>query len=89
MFWGECKVFLSYLILALTTRWLLKNGCMGYLAHIIDTRETTMKLEDAPVVIEFPNVFWNDLPGLHPREKLSSRLNFFWVETQSSKHYTK
>ncbi|CAL2271224.1 unnamed protein product [Prunus armeniaca] len=45
-------------------------GCEGFLAHIIDTREITLNLEDIPVVSEFPNVFPDDLPGLPPEREI-------------------
>ncbi|KAI5335840.1 hypothetical protein L3X38_025974 [Prunus dulcis] len=41
-FRGERKVFPSCLISAITARRLLKKGCVGYLAHIIDTCEVTL-----------------------------------------------
>ncbi|BBG96968.1 transposable element gene [Prunus dulcis] len=53
----------------MTAKWLLRKGCSGYLAHVIDTRDHGLKLEDIPVVQEFPDVFPEDLPGLpHHRE---------------------
>lgn len=45
---------------------LLRKGCLGYLAHVIDTRDNGLRLEDIPVVREFPDVFLEDLPGLPP-----------------------
>ena len=42
---------------------------MGYLAHIIDTRDTTVNMEDVPIVNEFSDVFPDDLPGLPPQRE--------------------
>ena len=42
---------------------------MGYLAHVIDTRDITMNLEDIPVVREFSDVFLDDLPRLPPHRE--------------------
>ena len=66
VFCGERKVLSSCLISAITAKQLLQKGCMGYLAHIIDTREAVVNLEDVPVACEFPDVFLDDLPGLPP-----------------------
>ncbi|CAL9002595.1 unnamed protein product, partial [Prunus brigantina] len=49
---------------------LLKKGCSGYLAHVIDTRDNGFKLEEIPVVQEFPDVFPEDLPGLPPHREI-------------------
>ncbi|CAL9018654.1 unnamed protein product [Prunus brigantina] len=62
-FCGEHRVLPSCLISAITARRLLKKGCVGYLAHIIDTREVTLNLGDV-VVREFLDVFPDDLPSL-------------------------
>ncbi|KAI5335259.1 hypothetical protein L3X38_025392 [Prunus dulcis] len=43
-----------------------RKGCSGYLALVIDTRDHGLKLEDIPVVQEFPDVFPEDLLGLPP-----------------------
>ncbi|CAL9025506.1 unnamed protein product, partial [Prunus brigantina] len=47
-----------------------KEGCSGYLAHVIDTRDNGFKLEEIPVVQEFPDVFPEDLPGLPPHREI-------------------
>ncbi|CAL8168053.1 unnamed protein product [Prunus armeniaca] len=54
----------------MTEKWLLKKGCSGYLAHVIDTRDHGLRLEDIPVVQEFPDVFPEDLPGLPPHREI-------------------
>ncbi|CAL2271226.1 unnamed protein product [Prunus armeniaca] len=56
IFRGEHRVLPTCLISAITAKKLLKKGCEGYLAHIIDTREITLNLEDIPVVSEFPDL---------------------------------
>ncbi|VVA30995.1 PREDICTED: reverse mRNAase, partial [Prunus dulcis] len=44
--------------------------CSGYLAHMVDTRKQELKLEDIPVVRDFPDVFPDDLPGLPPQREI-------------------
>ncbi len=39
---------------------------MGYLAYVIDTEASEVKLEDIPMVREFPDVFPKELLGLPP-----------------------
>ena len=53
---------------------LLRQGCQAYLAHVIDTSREEPKLEEIPVVNEFPDVFPDDLPGLPLIEKYNLQL---------------
>ncbi|CAL9019118.1 unnamed protein product, partial [Prunus brigantina] len=69
VFHGERRVLPSCLISAIRAKRLLKKGCVGYLAHIINTQGSTMNLEDIPVVCEFSDVFPDDLPGLPPQRE--------------------
>ncbi|CAL8992695.1 unnamed protein product, partial [Prunus brigantina] len=69
-FCGERRVLPSCLISAMTAIRLLKKGCSGYLAHVVDTRDNGFKLEEIPVVQEFPDVFPEDLPGLPPHREI-------------------
>ncbi|VVA35062.1 PREDICTED: retrotransposon, partial [Prunus dulcis] len=69
-FYGERRVLPSCLISAMTAKRLLRKGCSGYLAHVLDTRKQGLKLEDIPVVRDFPDVFPDDLPGLPPHREI-------------------
>ncbi|CAL9018670.1 unnamed protein product, partial [Prunus brigantina] len=69
-FCGERRLLPSCLISAMTAIRLLKKGCLGYLAHVIDTRDNGFKLEEMPVVQEFPDVFPEDLHGLPPHREI-------------------
>ncbi|GKV23585.1 hypothetical protein SLEP1_g33294 [Rubroshorea leprosula] len=44
----------------------LVNGCQGFLVSVTDASSVTSRLEDIPVVREFPDVFSEDLLGLPP-----------------------
>ncbi|KAI5324710.1 hypothetical protein L3X38_033783 [Prunus dulcis] len=68
--YGERRVLPSCLISAMTAKKLLRKGCSGYLAHVVDTRKQELKLEDIPVVRDFSDVFPDDLPGLPPRREI-------------------
>ena len=50
-------------------RCLLQKGCKGYLAHVVDTRSSEVRLEDLPIVRDFLDVFLDDLPGCLLNEK--------------------
>ena len=69
-FCGERRVFPSYVISVIGTRRLLRKGCTAYLAHVIDTEVRELRLEDIPVVQEFPDVFPNELPGMPPNREI-------------------
>ena len=51
----------------LEARKLLAQGCTGFLANIVDKRkEVKTKIDQVPILGEFPEVFLEDLPGLPP-----------------------
>ena len=54
------------LINAMTASKMLRKGCQGYLAFIVDRRQEGTRLEDIPIVKEFPDVFPDDISGLPP-----------------------
>ncbi|GKU99858.1 hypothetical protein SLEP1_g12641 [Rubroshorea leprosula] len=54
------------LVSALQAHKYLVNGCQGFLVSVTDASSVTSRLEDIPVVREFPDVFPEDLPGLPP-----------------------
>ncbi|KAJ0575595.1 putative nucleotidyltransferase, Ribonuclease H [Helianthus annuus] len=53
----------------------LRKGCVAFLAHVIDKKAEEPKLEDIPVVKEFPDVFPEDLPGLPPQRQVEFRID--------------
>nr|XP_011463527.1 PREDICTED: uncharacterized protein LOC105351276 [Fragaria vesca subsp. vesca] len=65
-FSGERNILPSCLISTVTAGKLLNRGCQAYLAHVVDTSMRVLKVEDIPVVKEFPDVFSEELPGLPP-----------------------
>ncbi|XP_060670981.1 uncharacterized protein LOC132800740 [Ziziphus jujuba] len=73
VFRGEVGRPLPRLISTLTAKKLLNKGCQGYLAHVIDTRVSGVRLEDVPVVRDFPDVFPKELPGLPSERELRIR----------------
>ena len=65
-FWfkGSRMHALPRVISALRAKRLLRKGCHGYLAYVVETRKKVLKLDDIPVIREFPNVFPEDLPRI-------------------------
>ncbi|MFS7913477.1 putative nucleotidyltransferase, Ribonuclease H [Helianthus anomalus] len=53
----------------------LRKGCVAFLAHVVDKEAEEPKLEDIPVVKEFPDVFPDDLPGLPPQRQVEFRID--------------
>ncbi|GKV13543.1 hypothetical protein SLEP1_g24539 [Rubroshorea leprosula] len=58
------------LISALQAQKYLINGCQGFLVSVTDASSVTLRLEDIPVVCEFPDVFLEDLPSLPPDREI-------------------
>ena len=52
----------------------IRNGHLSYLVYALETKEEK-KLEDIPVVAEFPEVFPQDLPGLPPDRQIEFRID--------------
>ncbi|RVW41427.1 Retrovirus-related Pol polyprotein from transposon 17.6 [Vitis vinifera] len=57
------------MISALRASSLFKKGCQGFLASVV-SNESDLKLEDIPIVREYPDVFPEDLPGLPPEREV-------------------
>ncbi|XP_074327287.1 uncharacterized protein LOC141665206 [Apium graveolens] len=53
-------------LIVIQTKRLLRHGCEAYLAHVKDVEKESLRIEDIPVVKDFPNVFLDELPGLPP-----------------------
>ncbi|XP_027169681.1 uncharacterized protein LOC113769431 [Coffea eugenioides] len=64
----------SALISGIRARKMLYKGAQGFLAFLINAPSDQVKLEDVPVVREFPDVFPEELKPYLQREKWSSRL---------------
>ena len=74
-FCGERRVLPSCLVAAFGARRLLRKGCSTYLAHVIDIEARELRLEDIPVVQEFPNVFPDELLGMPPNREIEFPIN--------------
>ena len=66
IFRGIKKVIAPSLINVMTASKMLQKGCQGYLEFVVDRRQEGTRLEDIPIVKEFPYVFPDDISGLPP-----------------------
>ena len=66
IFRGIRREIAPSLINAMTTSKMLRKGCQGYLAFVVDRRQERTRPEDIPIVKEFPDVFQDDISGLPP-----------------------
>ena len=66
IFQGIKREIALSLINAMTASKMLRKGCQGYLAFVMDRRQEGTRLEDIPIVKEFPDVFSDDISGLPP-----------------------
>ena len=66
IFRGIRREIASSLINAMAASKMLRKGCQGYLAFVVDRRQEGTRMEDIPIVKEFPDVFPDDISGLPP-----------------------
>ena len=71
-------------ILALQASSLLRKGCQGFLAYVVN-EENDLKLEYIPIVRDYPDVFPEDLPGLPPEREVEFTIDLAPGTTPISK----
>ena len=69
-FISERSNHLSNVISANTARTMVRKGCEGYLAYVIDMKKEEPSLSDIPTVCDYPDVFSEELPGLPPHREI-------------------
>ena len=67
-FRGLRRELSSNMISSMTAQKMLRKGCQGYLAYVVETGKVGITLDEIPVVREFPDVFPDDIAGL-PSER--------------------
>ncbi|GAB2282775.1 hypothetical protein Dimus_039562 [Dionaea muscipula] len=70
VFEGERQLRPACLISALQASKMLKKGCEGFIAYLVETTSDETRLKDIPVVNEFADFFPEDLPGLPPNREV-------------------
>ncbi|XP_077225770.1 uncharacterized protein LOC143858961 [Tasmannia lanceolata] len=69
-FFGSTVGAPTHIISACKTSRLLRKGCEGFLASILEVSQEALRLEDITIVRDFPDVFPEDLPGLPPDREI-------------------
>ena len=67
---GMHRELSSNMISAMAAQRILRKGCQGYLAYVVETEKEGTLLDEIPVVREFPDVFPNDIAGLPPDREM-------------------
>nr|GFB77228.1 reverse transcriptase domain-containing protein [Tanacetum cinerariifolium] len=63
------------IISCIKARKYIKNGCEQFLAQVTETMSKEKRVEDVPVIRDFPEVFPEDLPGLPPPRQVEFRID--------------
>ncbi|GKB79105.1 putative reverse transcriptase domain-containing protein [Tanacetum coccineum] len=53
----------------------IERGCHLFLAHVTEKEKSEKRLEDVPVIRDFPEVFPDDLPGLPPSRQVEFKID--------------
>ena len=69
-FRGISRELSSSMISAMAAQKMLRKGCQGYLAYVVETRKEGTILDEIPVVRVFPDVFPDDIAGLPPEREV-------------------
>ncbi|GJY42422.1 putative reverse transcriptase domain-containing protein [Tanacetum coccineum] len=73
--WGDrSKTQLSLTSCVKTERYISK-GCQVFIAQVMEKKSDEKRLEDIPVVRDFPEVFSEDLPGLPPVRQVEFQID--------------
>ena len=65
-FRGICRELSSSMISAMTAQRMLRKGCQGYLAYVVETGKEGTLVDEIPIVREFPD----DIVGLPPEREV-------------------
>ena len=65
-FRGIRRELFSNIISTMAAHRMLRKGCQGYLAYVVETEKERTLVDEIPVVREFPDVFPDDIASLPP-----------------------
>lgn len=77
------------MISALKAKKMLRKGCTGLIAHVVEMQKEKLKPEEVPVVNEFLNLFPDDLLRLSPNRELEFTIKLLPTTTSISQYHTK
>ncbi|GKB67826.1 putative reverse transcriptase domain-containing protein [Tanacetum coccineum] len=67
---GDKDVSRLKVISCIKARKYVERGCHLFLAHVTEKKSKDKRMEDVPVIRDFPEVFPEELPGLPPPRQL-------------------
>ena len=70
LFKASCLPFMPRVISCIQANCLLRKGCQGFLASVVELQSGESEIGDIPIVREFSDVFPDDLPGLPPDREI-------------------
>ena len=74
MFYGLQKTLPNSIMTAMKASKMLRKSYQEYLVYAIEVRDSGSRLEDIPVVRDFPDVFPEDLPGIPPDREIDFQI---------------
>ena len=78
----------SNMISTMVAQKMLRKGCQGYLAYVVETGKEGTILDEIPVVREFPDVFLDDIAGLPSEREVEFTIDLIlWTEPISIPPY--
>ncbi|GJY91106.1 putative reverse transcriptase domain-containing protein [Tanacetum coccineum] len=63
------------IILCIKARKYVEQGCHLFLAHVTKSKSKEKRIEDMPIICDFPEVFLEELPGLPPPRQVEFRID--------------
>ena len=69
-FRGIRRELSSNMISAMAAQRMLRKGCQGYLAYVVETKKEGILVDEIPVVKELPDVFPDDIARLPPKREV-------------------
>ncbi|GKA75853.1 hypothetical protein Tco_0782231 [Tanacetum coccineum] len=72
----SCRVQMWLLVIScIKARKYIERGCHLFLAHVTEKKSKEKRLEDVPIIRDFPEVFPDDLPRLPPPRQVEFRID--------------
>ncbi|GKA89530.1 putative reverse transcriptase domain-containing protein [Tanacetum coccineum] len=72
---GDKGVSRLKVISCIKARKYVEQGCHLFLAHVTESKSKEKRMEDVPVIRDFPKVFLEELPGLPPPRQVEFRID--------------
>ena len=83
-FIDERSNYLSNVISAATARTMVRKGCEAYLAYVVDKEKAKPSSSDIPIVCDYLDVFFEELPGLPPQREIEFTIDVCLGATPAS-----